>query len=84
MSEKIPQDTTIHTRSPTIRGNIAVGVFTIFVVFIIIVFAFVSVDNIVIFILIAWLPLILLARLYYVLFKDIKKIRAGYYNTIPG
>ncbi len=84
MSERSPQDTTIYTPSPTIRGNIVVGIFVTFLLFSLMGFIVISFDNIVILIVAAWPPLFFSSRFYYLMFKEIKKIRAGYYNTISG
>ncbi|MFX0170627.1 MAG: hypothetical protein ACFE9L_01775 [Candidatus Hodarchaeota archaeon] len=72
-----------HQNIPTVRGNIAVGVFLTILVFVIFVFTGISVDKTVMVILIVWPPLLFLLLLYYYLmFKEIKKIQGGYYNDI--
>lgn len=80
MSEKNPRDTAILAPFPTIRGNIAVGIFVTFLLFSLIVFMVISFNNIVIFIVAVWPLLFFSGRFYYLMFKEIKKIQSGYYN----
>lgn len=76
MSEDMPQNT------PTIRGNIGVGFFVLFFLIFIFIFVIFSADNIVMFIPIVVFLLSAAARFYYLMYKEINKIRKGYYDII--